>query len=85
MRVADLRQKEVINNCDCKRLGYVEDIIFDCKTGRVESLVIMGPSKLCGLICAEYEYIVPYSCIQKMGEDIIIVKVNEEEVKKKID
>ena len=33
MRICDLRQKEVINIKDCKRLGYVYDIEFDRKTG----------------------------------------------------
>ena len=33
MRICDLRQKEVINIKDCKRLGYVCDIEFDRKTG----------------------------------------------------
>ena len=29
MRISDLKQKEVINICDCKRLGYVGDVDFD--------------------------------------------------------
>lgn len=84
MRVADLREKEVINNCGCKRLGYVDDVVFDCRTGKIEAIVIMGPTKMCGLISPDFEYVIPFSCIIQMGEDIIIVKVNEEEVKKRI-
>ena len=29
MRIYDLKQKEVINVKDCKRLGYVGDVDFD--------------------------------------------------------
>ena len=36
MRICDLRQKEVINIKDCKRLGYVCDIEFDRKTGCIQ-------------------------------------------------
>ena len=38
MRICDLRQKEVINIKDCKRLGYVCDIEFDRKTGCITHL-----------------------------------------------
>ena len=29
MRICDLKQKEVINICDCRRLGFVGDVDFD--------------------------------------------------------
>ena len=32
MRLCELENKEVINACDCKKLGYVVDLIIDeCK------------------------------------------------------
>ena len=40
MRICDLRQKEVINIKDCKRLGYVCDIEFDRKTGCITHLIV---------------------------------------------
>lgn len=83
MRVYNLKQKEVINECDCKRLGYVNDIIFDECTGCIESIIVPGIPKLCGLLGRDTEYIIPYNCICHIGQDIILVKVNEEEVLKK--
>ena len=29
MRLCELEEKEVINACDCKRLGFVADLIID--------------------------------------------------------
>ena len=29
MRLSELKRKEVINICDCKRLGFVGDVDFD--------------------------------------------------------
>ena len=84
MRICELKQKEVINTCDCKRLGYVEDIVFDVHTGQIEAIVVPGPGKFYNLICAEYEYVIPFCCIVQVGEDIIIVKVKEDEVKCKV-
>ena len=43
-----------------------------------------GPSKWCGLVCSDYEYVIPFKCITQVGPDIILVKVNEAEVKHKI-
>ena len=48
MRICDLRQKEVINIKDCKRLGYVCDIEFDCKSGYILELIVPGTGKICG-------------------------------------
>ena len=47
MRICDLRQKEVINIKDCKRLGYVCDIEFDRKTGCITQLIVPGTGKIC--------------------------------------
>ena len=42
MRFSELKCKEVINEKDCKRLGNVSDVEFDCKTGCIESIIIPG-------------------------------------------
>ena len=84
MRVCDLRQKEVINECSCKRLGCVVDIEFDVKTGCVLSLIVPGIPKICGIFGIDTEFVIPYKCVKQIGEEIILVCVNEEEVVKKI-
>ena len=40
MRLCELENKEVINACDCKKLGYVVDLIIDECKGCIEALVI---------------------------------------------
>ena len=42
MRLCELRQKEVINLCDCRRLGCVVDLVFDLCKGCVEAIVVPG-------------------------------------------
>lgn len=78
MRLCELREKEVINTCDCKRLGCVVDIILDICNGRIESIIIPGPGKICGFLGSDSEYIIPFECIKKIGEDIILVEICEE-------
>ncbi len=83
MRFYDLKQKEVINICTCRSLGCVSDLDIDCTTGGVLSLIVPGPGKFCWFLGREYEYIIPWRCIVQIGADIILVEVNEEEIRKK--
>lgn len=76
MRICDLKQKEVINICDCKRLGYVGDVDFDMKTGCIIAIIVPGPGCFCGFLAREKEYIIPFCNICQVGEDIILVKVD---------
>ncbi|MFQ9515069.1 MAG: PRC-barrel domain-containing protein [Eubacterium sp.] len=84
MRIDELKRKEVINSCTCKILGCADDIEFDICTGCIKAIIVPGPGKWCGLICSEFEFVIPFQCITQVGPDIILVKVNEEEVKRKI-
>ena len=75
MRLCELREKEVINTCDCKRLGCVTDVVIDLCRGSLEAIIIPGPGKICGFLGSDSEYIIPFECIKKMGDDIILVEI----------
>lgn len=85
MRFSDLKQREVINCKDCKRLGFVSDIVFDSCNGKVEALVVPGPGKLFGCFCPCTEYVIRFCCIVRIGPDIILIDIDPEDalVKKK--
>ena len=83
MRLWDLKQKEVINMCDCCRLGCVSDIIIDEKCGCIEALIVPGPGKIWGFLGREIEYIIPWCDVKQIGCDIILVKVDLEKISKK--
>ena len=78
MRLCELKQKEVINVCTCKSLGCPVDVEFDCKSGCLTALIVPGPGRICGLFGRETECVIPWNCIQQVGEDIILAEVNEE-------
>ena len=40
IRLSELRYKEVINECTCKRLGCIEDLEFDEKCGQICAVII---------------------------------------------
>ncbi|GLC81042.1 PRC-barrel domain-containing protein [Lacrimispora brassicae] len=76
MRICDLRQKEVINICDCRRLGYVGDVDFDMETGCLIAIIVPGPGCFCGFLVREKEYVIPFCDIRQVGPDIILVNVD---------
>ncbi|PNV60277.1 YlmC/YmxH family sporulation protein [Clostridium sp. chh4-2] len=81
--LCDLKQKEVINANDCKRLGFVGDVDFDIQTGCMLAIIVPGPGCFCGFLGREKEYIIPFCDICQIGEDIILVDVKKKEVEEK--
>lgn len=73
-RIANLRCKEVINLCDGCRLGYVGDVEIDVLCGRVVAIVVPGRCRFFGLFGREDDYIIPWESIEKIGDDIILVR-----------
>ena len=84
-RSADIRQKEVINISDGRRLGFVHDVEINLEDGRIEAIVIPGPSGLFGLFGRNNEFIIPWEKVRKIGEDIILVDMEEREMRKYFD
>ena len=46
IKISDLRQKEVINIIDGKRLGFISDLDIDLENGIVKALIIPGQSRI---------------------------------------
>jgi YlmC/YmxH family sporulation protein len=74
MKFCDLRRKEVVNILDGKSLGCVCDLVIDCD-GKVESLVMPGPFRFAAIFGPENGVCVPWCNIVKLGEDVILVKL----------
>ncbi len=79
-RFSDLREKEVINICDGRRLGCVCDIEFDGVTGKICTLVIPEEGGKWNFFGKERAFFVPWRCIRRFGDDIILVEVDGEEI-----
>ena len=77
-RIADLRCKEVINICSGFRLGFVCDVIVNTATGQVLAIVVPGRCRFLGLFGREDDYVVPWECIRRIGDDIILIEVSGE-------
>ena len=84
MRIIDLKQKEVINTCNCKTLGCPVDVEFDPCSGRISAIIIPGPGKFCCFLGRDSEFCIPWECICQIGEDIILVEIDEKKCLKKL-
>ena len=79
-RFLEMKQKEVININDGCRLGYVCDIEIDDKTGKIEAIIIPGPGRVLGVFGHDQEYKIEWCDIKQIGEDLIIVDVEADEI-----
>ncbi len=74
--IAELRNKEVINICDGRRLGCVIDVEFSVCDGKILSLIVPGEEKISLFGKCEGIHI-PWCKIDKIGDDIILVNIPE--------
>jgi YlmC/YmxH family sporulation protein len=74
-RIAELRNKEVINICDGERLGYIYDVEVEIETGCVVSIIVPERGGFFSLFGAR-EYVIPWSDVKRVGDDIVLVETN---------
>lgn len=73
----ELRDKEVINIIDGKRLGCVIDIEFDIEFGKILRLVLPPQGKYFSFFSPRDNLIIPWDCIERIGCDLILVRLLE--------
>lgn len=73
--INDLKDKEVINICDGKRLGYINDVEIDLCNGCVLSIVVLFDCRIFGFGKCEELYI-PWDKIGCFGKDAVLVNLD---------
>ena len=72
--MCELTDKEVINICDGRILGYVNDFKVDPCDGRLTAIIIPGEGGIFSLKrCTDI--IIPWDKIYKIGIDVILVDI----------
>lgn len=77
-RIEDFRFKEVVNVNNGERLGFVTDALIEIAEGKVLALIVPGRGRFFGLFGREMDYIFPWDCIRRIGNDIVLVEVQGE-------
>lgn len=74
---SQLKDKDVINLCNGKRLGSVCDLEIDTRNGRITKLLLPGSGKCLCLFSAKEPVCIPWQCIERIGDDAILVRFAE--------
>ena len=73
----DFKRKEVINICDGKRLGFVQDVCADLETGKITSIIVPGgTNKIMNLFSSANDIIIPWNKIKCISDDLILVEID---------
>ena len=81
IKFSQLQCKEVICLCDGRRLGYISDVQIELPDGHICAVIVPGPCRHFGLWGRKEDYRIPFSCIQRIGPDIVLVDAKPEDCK----
>lgn len=73
IKTSELKQKEVININDGRRLGLVSDVEINMETGNLEAIVIPASGKFLNFFSKESDIVINWASIKKIGVDVILV------------
>lgn len=81
VKISDFQIKDVVNVADGKKLGNIGDIDINLTTGKIDAVIVSGAGKVLGLFGKDEDIIIPWKNILKIGEDVILVRYMDHEVK----
>ena len=73
MKFTDLQCKEVICLATGQRLGFITDVLVEVPGGQICAVIVPCPCRFLGLAGRREDYRIPWSCIKKIGPDIVLV------------
>ena len=72
----DFKHKAVINIVDGKRLGFVQDVCADLKSGKITSIIVPGSNnRLMSLFSNSNDIVIPWENIKCISDDLILVEI----------
>ena len=72
----ELREREIVNVIDGKRLGRLSDIAFSC--GRIVGLIVPSETKFFKNVTSGETIYIPFGCVLKIGDDVILVDLHND-------
>ena len=73
---SSLKNKEVINVRDGSAVGCVCDLEVNPCTGQVMRLVVPG-NGIAGFFTLKKRIYIPWDCVERIGDDVILVRMPE--------
>jgi len=77
MTFSDLKQKDVINICDGRKMGRPIDLVLN-GGACVDALIVPGRSGgIAGLLKPDREgFAIPWNRVRQIGDDVILVEID---------
>ncbi|NLZ46870.1 MAG: YlmC/YmxH family sporulation protein [Clostridiales bacterium] len=76
--LSDLRNKEVINIKTGLKIGYVDDVEINTSDATVIAFIVYGRPRFMGMLGKDDDIVIKCSSIELVGEDTILVNLQEE-------
>ncbi len=75
-RYCELREKDVVNIFDGRRIGFVSDLNIDTCNGTILALIVPTCGKMFNWFRGSEEVIIPWNKVIKIGNDVILVEID---------
>ena len=75
IKISDLRDRDVINILDGKKLGHIIDIDLNLESGMVIAIILPGRAHGFSIFSRKEEVVVPWHNIVRIGRDVILVEI----------
>ena len=69
----ELKVKDVINICNCKKLGRICDIVIDLKCGKIKGIILPGCKRF-NIFKPPEDIFIPWKNILRIGNDVILIE-----------
>lgn len=77
MRLSDLQNKAIVNILDGKNIGNIIDVKIDEASGNIVSFIIEPSKTFLAFRGKGKDTEIRWNSIAKIGEDVILVKMNQ--------
>ena len=77
IKISDLRDREIINVNDGRRLGPIKDIELDLENGTIQAIVLpsFAGGKFLGFFGRSEDIVIPWDKIIRFGMDVVLVEI----------
>lgn len=73
-RIDELKNKQVVSVKNGAMLGRIDDVELDTENGKITSVIIFGKNHILGIFGRDNDLIIPWSDIEVIGSETVLVK-----------
>lgn len=82
VKISELRNLDVVNVNDGRRMGIIDDLDIDMDKGVIKAVIVPASGGFWGRFSGARDYVIPWEKIVKIGIDTILVDYPQEEYRR---